>query len=129
MAEVKSVKKLIVEDFPADAREIIQRLASVLNPFMDQVVTALNQKLTYKDNLQSQRYDLRLAEGISTIVVGWHFNAKPSSVILGNLTKTNGQPPSQVFSMSSYHSDKKITLTFIGLDAATAHAVTVIAQI
>jgi hypothetical protein len=129
MAKIQSVKKLIVEDFSSASRELIQRLAAVLNPFLDQVVTALSQKITFADNLKCKTYNFTLAEGISSIVVAWDFNEKPTAVYIGNLTKSNGQAPSAVFALSSYHSDRKLTLTFLGLDASTAHTVTVIAQI
>lgn len=129
MAKIQAVKKIIVEDFAADSRELIQRLASVLNPFLDQVITALSQRITFADNLRSKTYDIKLAEGVSTMVVAWEFNEKPTAVTIANLTKSNGQPPSQVFALSSQHSDRKITLTFLGLDAGTAHSATVIAQV
>jgi hypothetical protein len=129
MSKIQSIKKIIVEDFPADLRDTVTKLASVLNPFLDQVSSALSSKLSYADNIQCQKYDFQLAADVSTIVLAWGQAEKPSAVYIGNLTKTNGEAPSAAFSLSSYHSDKKITMTFLGLAAGTAHNVTVIAQI
>lgn len=129
MAKIQSSKKIVVEDFPAEARTLLTKLAYIMNPFIDQVVTALSKKLTLADNFKGKTYDLILAEGVSSIAVAWEYNEKPTSVTIGNLTKRNGNAPSDVFSMSSYHSDRKITLTFQGLDPAFSHDVTVVAQI
>lgn len=129
MSKIDSVKKIIPEDFESQYREIIKRLAFVLNPFMDQTVSALSKKITIKDNLTSVTYDLTLAAGVSTVTVAWPYNDKPTAVFIGNLSKSTGAAPSSAFSLSSYQRDKKIDLTFIGLDASTAHKVTVIAQI
>lgn len=129
MAKISSSKKIVVEDFPAEGRALISKLASILNPFIDQVVTALSKKLTTADNFKEKTYTFILAEGVSSQVVAWEYNEKPTMVQIGNLSKRNGIAPSNAFSMSSYHSDRKITLTFQGLDPASSHDVTVVAQI
>lgn len=130
MAKIQAIKKLVVEDFPEENRVLVEKLAGILNPFLDQVNTALSQKLTYADNLKSKVYSFQLAAGVSTIVLAWDFNEKPTAVYIGNLTRANGTAPSSAaFSLSTYQSDKKLNITFIGLDSATAYSATVIAQI
>lgn len=129
MARIDSVKKIVPEDFNTDDRDLVKKLVSVLNPFMDQISAALARRLTYRDNLMSETYDLTLAAGVSTVTVAWPYNDKPRAVYIGNLTKSTGLAPTAVFSLSSYHRDRKIDLTFLGLDVSTEHRVTVIAQI
>ena len=129
MAKIHTITKLNVEDFPAEYKDLITKFANVLNPFFDQVSTALSQKLTYDDNFKSKVYSFVLPAGSSTLVVAWEFNEKPKSVYLGNLTLSTGQAPASAFCLSSYHSDKKINLTFLGLNSSYSHNVTVIAQI
>lgn len=125
MAKISSIRKIIVEDFSADMRDLITKLASVLNPFLDQVSSALGQQLTHRDNLKSKTYELALAAGVSTMAVAWDLNEKPTAVTIGNLTKDDMTAPSAAFCLSSYYANGKIQLTFIGLDAGTAHKTTI----
>lgn len=129
MAKIQTIRKIVVEDFPEASRELITKLSSVLNPFLDQVITALSKNLTHADNLKGKVYTFQLAAGVSSITVAWEYNDKPTAVYLGNLTKSTGAAPSNTFSLSSLHSDNKITFTLIGLDGSAAHTITVIAQI
>lgn len=129
MTKINAVKKIVVEDFSAADHDMIMKLAQVLNPFLDQVNAALNQKLSIDDNFRSKIYKFSLAAGVSTLVVAWPHNEKPTSVVIGNLSLSTGAAPAAVFSLSSYHSDAKITLTFIGLNASYAHNVTVVATV
>lgn len=129
MGKLATTARIVVEDFATEVKPAIEKLAKVLNDFMDQVSAALNRGITISDNLRAERYEFKLAAGVSTMSVKWSFNEKPSSITIGILTKANGTPVSQVFSLSAVHNDRKIDLTFLGLDGATEHKVIVIAQV
>lgn len=47
---LSNVRRIIVEDYPAEDRETVAKLATVLNSFMDEVVTLSRNKVDY-DNL------------------------------------------------------------------------------
>jgi len=129
LAKVTGVKKINVEDFPSSSREVVGKLASVLNSFLTQVVTAITQQITYADNLKGKVYSVDLTAGTSTAKVAWTLNEKPTAIYLGNLTLADYSAPSSAYSLSSYFKDGQINMTFIGLSAGSAHKATVIAQV
>lgn len=123
---ISAVKKLILEDFPASNKELMGKLAQILNPFLEQQTTALTSNLTI-ENLKGRQFTVELLAGVSTASVAWDFNEKPSIVVVAKLTKSDGvTAPADVFSMSwTYTANKRIALTFQGLDAAIAHKVVI----
>jgi hypothetical protein len=129
MAKITSSRKLVVEDYPSDSRPLVQRLAQVLNGFLDQAATAINGGLTIRENLKSKVYSISLPAGTSTQTVAFDLNERPSVVALGNLTKSDTTSPTAVFSLSWRIDSKGLHLSFLGLDAATAHTATVIALV
>jgi hypothetical protein len=124
--KISTVKKLVLEDFPAANRELIQKLAQVLNPFLDQQTTALTSNLTV-ENLKGRQYTVELKATQTTASVAWDLNEKPSIVVVAKLTKSDGvTAPSGVFSMSwTYTTRNQIALTFQGLDSGTAYKVVI----
>lgn len=129
MSKVSSIKKIVVEDYAASERGIVQRLATTLNPFLDQTTLAINGQITIRENLKGKTYKLSLPAGTSTRIVAWDLNEKPTSVVIGSLTKPDGTAPSAVFSLSWRYDSKGIHLTFLGLDAGQEHISTIIAQV
>lgn len=129
MARLNSSKKITPEDYPSDSRPLVQRLAQTLNSFLDQVTVALNGGLTIRENLKSKVYKLSLPAGTSTQTVAYDLNEKPTSVVIAQLTKSDSTTPSAAFCLSWRYDNKGIHLTFLGLDAATAHSTTIIAQV
>jgi hypothetical protein len=127
--KVNAVKKIIIEDYDATQRTLVQRLALTLNTFLDQVSSAINGNLTLKENFKGKVYKLDLPAGTSTITVGWSLNEKPTAVLLGALTKADTTAPSAAFSMSWRYENKTIVVTFQGLDGSTAHTTTIVAQV
>lgn len=128
MAKISASKKIIIEDYQPEYRDLIQRLSFIINPFLDQAVTAVNQQITYRDNLKSKIYQFSLDAGVSTIPLAWDLNERPTAVYIGNLLKSDNTPPSSPFSLSWYYAEGKVRLTFIGLNAANKHLITVIGQ-
>lgn len=124
--KISTVKKLVLEDFPAANRDLIQKLAQVLNPFLDQQTTALTSNLTI-ENLKGRQFTIDLKAAQTTASVAWDLNEKPTIVVVAKLTKSDGvTPPSGVFSMSwTYNTKNQIALTFQGLDSGTAYKVVI----
>lgn len=48
--QISNVRRIIVEDYPEESRETVGKIASVLNPFMDEVVELTRKKINF-DNL------------------------------------------------------------------------------
>lgn len=125
--KITSTKKIIVEDFATESRSLVQRLAIILNTFLDQVTQALTANLTLADNLKAKVYTQQLASGTSTFRISWDINEKPTSVHIGSLTRSDGVVPA-VYSLHWVYSDKIISCTITGL-ASAIHNVTLIAQV
>lgn len=53
--KLQGFRRLIVEDLPAESKAIGDKFASVINPFAEEVVNAINGKLSITDNL-NQKY-------------------------------------------------------------------------
>lgn len=48
--QISNVRRIIVEDYPEESRDTVGKLATVINSFMDEVVTLSRNKIDY-DNL------------------------------------------------------------------------------
>jgi hypothetical protein len=60
MAKVKRINKIITEDFPSKYSDLVGKLAFALNPFLDNIVFSLNNKLTFTDNLDAEVRQLEI---------------------------------------------------------------------
>lgn len=129
MALINASKKIVPEDYAADTRDTVKRLATTLNPFLDQSSNALSNQLTLKENLKAKVWTLDLDAGVSTYTVSWGINEKPTDVHIGYLAKRDGSAPAAAFAMHWTYADSQVFLTFLGLNAATAHVATVIGQV
>ena len=126
--KINPSRKLIPEDFPAESREIIKRIGQIINPFLDQVTAALSNAVTIRENLKAQVIGIDLDSGISTAILPWGLNEKPTAVIVGQLTKGNQELVAQNYSLAWLFVDGKINITFYGL-AATNHRATIVALV
>lgn len=128
--KLSSVRKIVLEDYPDTSRDVVQRLAQTLNPFLDQISTAMGSQLTLSDNLKGKVYqNVKLGEGVYTKILAWDVNEKPLSVTIGNLALQGGAAPAAAFSLSWILNSKGLNLTFLGLDPAAAHVATIIALV
>lgn len=50
MGQLSNVRRIIVEDYPEESRDTVGKLASVMNPFMDELVELSRKKINF-DNL------------------------------------------------------------------------------
>lgn len=76
MAQLTNVRRIVVEDFPAESRETVSKLASTLNNFMEEV-TELSRNAVDYDNLARTKivFDVTVdasgrPQGLSQINIG-----------------------------------------------------------
>ena len=49
MAVVSNVRRIVVEDYPKETADTVSKLASVLNPFMDEIVNLAQGNIDYNN--------------------------------------------------------------------------------
>ena len=54
MSKLIGGKRILVEDFPAEYRGLTEKLAFVLNPFMEKLTNAFNKDITVTENLSME---------------------------------------------------------------------------
>lgn len=105
MAKIKTLPRLIAEDFDQQNQELISKIAFVTNPAFEQIVQAFNKNLTVEDNLNMQVKDLEItvdSGGVPITTTSFKSslrgNAKGLIVIrVDSLEKTQVYPTSSPF--------------------------------
>ena len=126
---ISPAKRLVVEDYKAESRELVTRLAQTLNTFLDQVSAALSKQLTLTDNLKSQRFVAVLPIAASTTSFSYTLNEHPTEVRIGQVSRADGSAITAAFSLTWTYDGSKIIAVFQGLDAGKAHNITLITQV
>lgn len=52
--KLSNLKRLVKEDFPQSDQDLIDRLAYIINPLLDQIEKAFNKNITTTDNLSRE---------------------------------------------------------------------------
>jgi len=93
MAQINSPSRFKVEDFSPDDRPLVSKLFFILNNFMEQVVSALTNNLTFSDNFRAIDTEIIVQTPLSNVSVRNTLN-KPirGAMVLrvDNLTNPNG---------------------------------------
>ena len=79
MATIQSPKRIIVEDFPKESRQIAEKLGGSLNLFMDEVYRVLSKNLNTADNLNRELKTIKVnvaSTGIPNQTVQFQNNLK-----------------------------------------------------
>jgi len=124
--KVQATRKIVVEDYPAEMQDLVRRLATNLNPHLEQVSLALGNSLTLTDNFKATTWSIVLAAGTTTIKLPWALNEQPKSVTIGQILRDGGTVPTTTIVMYWTYGTATVDLTFIGLDAATKYRVNII---
>jgi hypothetical protein len=103
--KVTEFKRLVTEDFDAKDRGVVEKLARVLNPVIEQMASALNKNLTFADNIAAPIKDFDVmvnSSGVPKVSTafktGLSANIKGLFVIKAeNLTNPAVSPTSQPF--------------------------------
>ena len=130
MAKFAVIRRLVVEDYPKEVRPWLNKMIYILNPFLESVYTALVNGLTYRDNAKAQVNQLTIFAGETDKLLKWELNEKPTSVIIGFISTTNGTHPANQITMTwLYTQYDQLDVKFNGLDASTEYRVTLIGQV
>ncbi len=88
MAKIPPISRVSQEDFPEQA-SWIGRLIDPINSFVERTVAVLNKGLTVGDNMAGA---MKLVEvnGTWPVKVAWELSARPMSVLVGNVYRTDG---------------------------------------
>ena len=128
--KITTFKKIVPEDFASDTRDLVRKLASLLNPYLDDISRSFAGGITTGDNLKSKLVSVELAVGVSTGTFSWTANEKPVVCMIGQLTADKALV-AQDFSFSwllTYTPEKgfQINWKIFGLDSAKKHEVTIL---
>lgn len=115
MAIVRGVRKLLKSDFP-DAPSWFDRLLSTLNQFMDSVIGALRNKLTFRENFYCKVKTLTFIHATEQ-QVGHDLDDFKGVLLL----KTPNDTPSTTYGISEFHF-REIDNTTIGITIEFAGA-------
>ena len=124
--KLSTIKKIIVEDFPQDLRGWLPKLATPLNSFLEQVYKVLAKGITISDNLKAEKTTLTVFAGEETKSIRWSLNERPSLVLLGSATYSDGNIPVTQITINWVYSNGQILVTFYGLDGVSKYRVTIV---
>lgn len=93
MAKVPQYKRLLDGDFPGQS-DWIGRLLGPINLYFEQLNTALNKSLTFADNLSAAFKTVEL-NGQFPVKLSWDLAARPISVVVGSVYRSDGTAFSQ----------------------------------
>jgi len=129
--KIVSFKKIVPEDFASETRELVRKLASLLNPYLEDLYKTTANSVTISENLKNKKVQVALDVAESTGIFSWTLNEKPTCCIVAQIT-TGGELIAQAYSFSwvlTYTDQKgyQVSWKLFGLDAAKKHDVTLIA--
>lgn len=70
MSKPQSFKRLIVEDFDQKDRPLVSKLAYSINIFAEDILNALNKKLSIEDNININKKDFTVTVDAGGVVIG-----------------------------------------------------------
>jgi hypothetical protein len=128
VSKLPSIKRLATEDFGSQ-KDWIGKLLSPLNQFMDSVVTALNNQLTFSDNMASVVKTISVS-GTYPLYFTWTRKDKPIGLWVVNAYEASGVHVTFTTAISAdweYTVSNQIRInSFVGLPTTTTYNVTII---
>lgn len=124
--KLSTIKKIVLEDFPQDLRSWLPKLATPLNSFLDQVYKVLAKGITIADNLKAEKTTLTIFAGEETKSIRWGLNERPTLVLLGSITYSDGNIPVTQISINWVYLNGQIAVTFYGLDGVSKYKATIV---
>ena len=88
MAVLPSFKKLLQERFPEQGAWILG-LITPINAFFDDVVNALNKRLTFRENFNGERKSITV-DGTYPLKLAWGRSSKPTIGWIGAVARQDG---------------------------------------
>jgi hypothetical protein len=131
--KINSVKRFILQDFPSDVQKWLEKLLQPLNSMTEQVISALQNNLTLKDNLKSKTYELTIqADQSYPITLAYPLSERPTDVRVSYCMEDSGSPsvPSSAYCVWwIYDSSSGLKVTMVGLDSSKRYKVNITAQV
>lgn len=87
MAKLPSIRRILPELFP-DVK-FMPQLANVLNPFIEQIVRALNKGLNINDNFDGEIRNVVL-DGTFPTKISWSRANRPVTILVGKVSQVTG---------------------------------------
>ena len=108
MAKLSNIRRILREDYPSDSQETIERLAGILNPFMEQITRAFDKQLDFTNLAQEIIKFTAKTDSNGTPIEGGKIKLSLSGRIAGvtvlnarNLDNVSHYPDSQPFLSTS----------------------------
>lgn len=124
MAKLPQFKRIVREDFKD--QPWIEKLLQPVNRFMESMVSALNNNLTFKENLIAKVHEFRFIEDDITypLKVSWPHKALPTDMIVTRTVTVSGNDPTAaVFCRWEYDGDVIKVNKIYGLDSAAEYKI------
>lgn len=119
MAKIPTLKKILQENFPD--LPWMNRLATPINVFIEEVTRAFNKRLTFKDNFDGEVTEF-LDNGEYPIKLSWGRNSKPVGVWVVRIRRVDGAAASLSNAVTMdwfYNSNGEIEIeNMVGLSAS-----------
>lgn len=127
MATVNNKKTLRVEDFGEDQKELVERLAFTINPFMDEVISAFNGRIDLSNlTFEFKTFSLVVESGVPKTPTKFSVDGRVLGIIVikvNNLTNNNNLTAAPFLTYSE--SGNLVTVKHItGLADSTNYRVT-----
>ena len=134
MAKIDGGKRILAEDFRSTDRDLISKLALVLNPFTEQIILALRKNITITDNLNMEYKTISIKVDASGKPVSSNqLTSSLSTKIKGiscegyqNLTNSNNYPTSGI-TVTWVQNNGIIEIQHVtGLNSTDTHSLTLL---
>lgn len=123
MAQIPTFSRFSKEDFKSlpDA----DKLLSSLNGFMGAVVSALSNRLTFRENLAAQTLEMVLLEDPSNYPIrfGWNLPSKPTDLWITSIQTIDGTEPTASGCLWTYDELGLAVTKVFGLTAGSKYRV------
>lgn len=133
MAKAPDLKRITVEDFPSEDRDLVSKLAFIINSFHEQVRNALSKNIDF-DNLAQETKVLTFTTNNAsqplnevTFKSALSRNIQGISVIRAVITSDNTSYPTQLPIISWSQNASLVKITYIGgLEPETKYELTIL---
>ena len=120
MSRLPTLKKILQENFPE--LPWMNKLATPINVFIEEVTRILNKRLTFSDNFDGEIKEV-LVDGNYPLKISWNRNSKPIAVWVGRIRRVDGGSNSfsdAVYMDWNYNNSREIQIDdIIGLGASS----------
>lgn len=122
--KINNLKRIIKEDFPAEAQATIEKLAFALNPYLEQVSNAFSKNIDF-DNLNQEvtQFDVTvdsIGKPLLATELSFSLKTRPQGIIVirvDNISGTAAYPTATPFITYDFNNSNVRILNVAGLPA------------